>query len=173
MQLPWKPVPMWIESWFLGIISIHPLCLSFFWPCFSTISAFLISLLSPLLTYFPLSEPPSPIKVWTFSITAIFSILFFFFSSSSSYTIFILSLLTRLTLCCSCWFFLLHYFCHFIWLSLFGFPFHLNPFFCFLASFLSATLYHPLSCSLSSSCSTYHCISVLTRSASPSVLPLS
>lgn len=68
--------------------------------------------------------------------------------------------------------FLRHYFCHFIWLSLFGFPFHLNPFFCFLASsFLSATLYHPLSCSLSSSCSTYHCISVLTRSASPSVLP--
>lgn len=87
---------------------------------------------------------------------------------------FVRSILNRLTLCCSCWFFLLHYYCHFTWLSLFGFPFHLNPFFCFLASsFLSATLYHPLSCSLSSSCSTYHCISVLTRSASPSVLPLS
>lgn len=54
------------------------------------------------------------------------------------------------------------------------FPFTKILFFCSLASsFLSAPLYHPLSCSLSSSCSTYLCVSVLSRPASLSFLPLS
>lgn len=35
-----------------------------------------ITFVTHFLTYFPLSEPPSPIKVWTFSIAAIFSFFF-------------------------------------------------------------------------------------------------
>lgn len=178
MQLPWKLVPMWTESGFLWIISIHLLCLSLSFSLASHLSVpFWYHFVTHFFSHFPLSEPPSP----TFKPFLFQQYLLFSFSSMPSpppprpyfYSLFLLFLLTHLTLYCACWFFLLHYFCHFIWLSLFGFPFHLNPFFCFLvSSFLSATLYHPLSCALSSSCSTYRCISVLTRSASPSVLPL-
>lgn len=173
MQLPWKLVPIWIESGVWGIIS-HT---SFVFLSLSVLLLIYQSLsdltLSPTFSsYFPpVRATFSKFKPFLFQ-----QYLSFSFSSPSPppRPYFVRSLLSRLTLCCSCWFFLLHYYCHFTWLSLFGFPFHLNPFFCFLASsFLSATLYHPLSCSLSSSCSTYHCISVLTRSASPSVLPLS
>lgn len=100
-QLPWQLLPMRISFW--RNLYAPPFSFTLF------LSHFQYHFVAPF------SPNAPPIQLFCITVTFIFF--------RSNLTVFLPSLLTCLTLFC----FLLHYFCTFIWLSLFGFPFQLKP----------------------------------------------